>query len=70
MIRDPQLTYTPNQTAVVDLGLAVNRRWTGHDGEQREETCFVDSRAFGKSAENLNKFCKKKSSINIRQVNL
>jgi single-strand DNA-binding protein len=59
LTRDPQLSYTPNQTAVVDFGLAVNRRWTGQDGSRREETCFVDCRAFGRQAENINKYLSK-----------
>ena len=59
LTRDPQLSYTPNQTAVVDFGLATNRRWTGQDGSQREETCFVDCRAFGRLAENMNKYLSK-----------
>ena len=59
LTRDPQLSYTPNQTAVVDFGLAVNRRWKGQNGEQREETCFVDCRAFGRLAENINKYMSK-----------
>jgi len=59
LTRDPELSYTPNQTAVVDFGLAVNRRWTGRDGNQREETCFVDCRAFGRMAENINKYLNK-----------
>ena len=63
LTRDPQLSYTPNQTAVVDFGLATNRRWTGQDGSQRDETCFVDCRAFGKLAENINKFFKKGKPI-------
>lgn len=57
--RDPQLSYTPSQTAVVDFGLAINRRWKGQDGTQKEETCFVDCRGFGRIAENINKYCKK-----------
>jgi len=59
LTRDPQLSYTPNQTAVVDFGLAVNRRWTSRDGEKKEETCFVDCRAFGRMAENVNKYLSK-----------
>jgi len=59
LTRDPQLSYTPSQTAVVDFGLATNRRWTGQDGSQRDETCFVDCRAFGRMAENINKFFRK-----------
>ena len=59
LTRDPQLSYLPSQTAVVDFGLAVNRKWKGQDGSTKEETCFVDCRAFGKPAETLNKYCKK-----------
>ncbi len=59
LTRDPQLSYTPNQTAVVDFGLATNRRWTAADGAQRQETCFVDCRAFGWQAENINKYLTK-----------
>jgi len=59
LTRDPQLSYTPNQTAVVDFGMATNRSWTGQDGSQREETCFVDCRMFGKRAEVINKYCKR-----------
>jgi single-strand DNA-binding protein len=59
LTRDPQLSYTPNQTAVVDFGLATNRKWTGQDGSQHQETCFVDCRAFGRQAENINKYLTK-----------
>jgi single-strand DNA-binding protein len=63
LTRDPQLSYLPSQTAVVDFGLAVNRNWTGRDGEKKEETCFVDCRAFGRLAENINKYLKKGRSL-------
>ena len=59
LTRDPQLSYTPNQTAVVDFGLAVNRKWKSRDGEDRDETCFIDCRAFGRTAENINKYLSK-----------
>jgi single-strand DNA-binding protein len=63
MTRDPQLSYLPSQTAVVDFGLAVNRNWTDKDGQKREDTCFVDCRAFGKPAETINKYMKKGNPI-------
>lgn len=65
LTRDPQLSYTPNQTAVVDFGMATNRKWVGQDGSQREETCFVDCRMFGKRAEVINKYCKKGNPLFI-----
>ncbi len=59
LTRDPQLSYLPSQTAVVDFGLAVNRRWKGKDGQARENTCFVDCRAFAGQAETINKYLTK-----------
>lgn len=56
MTRDAELSYMPNQTAVSDFGLAVNRQWTGPDGQKHEETCFIDVRTFGKTADNLVKY--------------
>jgi single-strand DNA-binding protein len=63
LTRDPQLSYTPSQTAVVDFGLATNRKWTAQDGSQREDTCFVDCRSFGKQAETINKYLAKGRSV-------
>ena len=65
LTRDPQLSYTPSQTPVVDFGLATNRKWTGQDGTQREETCFVDCRSFGRQAETMNKYLTKGSPVFI-----
>ena len=59
LTRDPQLSYLPSQTAVVDFGLAVNRKWTSKEGEKKEDTCFVDCTAFGRQAENINKYLTK-----------
>jgi len=59
LTRDPQLSYTPSNVSVVDFGMAVNRKWTGKDGQSKEEACFADCRAFGKIAENINKYLTK-----------
>ena len=59
LTRDPQLSYLPSQTPVVELGLAVNRNWKGQDGQKREEACFVDCKAFGKQAEVMNQYLSK-----------
>jgi single-strand DNA-binding protein len=59
LTRDPQLSYTPNQTVVVDFGMAINRKWKGKDGNESEETCFVDCRIWGKRGEALHKYCNK-----------
>ncbi len=65
LTRDPQLSYLPNQTPAVDFGLAVNRRWRDQQGQQREDTCFIDCRAFGKPAEIINQYMRKGRSILI-----
>lgn len=59
LTRDPQLSYLPSQTAVVEFGLAINRRFKKQDGTQGEESCFVDCQMFGKRAEVINKYLKK-----------
>ena len=59
LTRDPQLSYLPSNTPVVEFGLAVNRKFKRQDGEQGEETLFVDCRAFGRMAELLNQYCTK-----------
>ena len=59
LTRDPQLSYLPSQTPVVEFGLAMNRRWTSQDGTKRDETCFVDCRCYGRPAETINKYLRK-----------
>lgn len=57
--RDPELRTTPKGTAIAKFCLAINRTWTGEDGQKREEVTFVDVDAFGKQAEIVGKFFKK-----------
>jgi single-strand DNA-binding protein len=59
LTRDPQLRYLPSQTAVVDIGIACNRKWRTQNGEDREEVLFVDCTAFGRQAEVINQYCTK-----------
>jgi single-strand DNA-binding protein len=49
LTRDPQLRYLPSQMAVAEFGLAINHKYKTASGEQREEVCFIDCTAFGKS---------------------
>lgn len=51
LTRDPQLRYTPGGTPVADVGLAVNRYWTGQDGQRHEETTFVEVTLWARQAE-------------------
>ena len=59
LTRDPELKYTPGNQAVCEIGLAVNRKYRTKDGEDREETTFVDCEAWGKQAEVLKQYMTK-----------
>lgn len=63
MTRDPQLSYLPSQTPVVEFGIATTRKYKKQDGSQGEETCFVDCQMFGKRAEVVNQYFKKGDPI-------
>src|SRR6201993_561142 len=59
LTRDPDLRYTPKGTAVTKIGLAVNRVYTGEDGERKEETTFVDVTLWARLAEIAGQYLKK-----------
>ena len=59
LTRDPEMSYLPSQTAVTEIGMAVNRKWKSKEGEAKEEVCFIDCRAYGKTAETLQKYVKR-----------
>ncbi|MCH7813682.1 MAG: single-stranded DNA-binding protein [Planctomycetes bacterium] len=59
LTRDPELSYTPNNTAICKFGMAINRNWNDQQGEKHEETCFVDCTAFGRRGETLNQYMSK-----------
>lgn len=65
LTRDPQLSYLPNNTPVVEFGLAINRKWKSQSGDLKDETCFVDMRAYGRQAETLNQYMNKGKPILI-----
>jgi single-strand DNA-binding protein len=49
--RDPELRYIASGQAVAKLGLAINRKFKTKEGEQREETTFVECTAWARAAE-------------------
>src|SRR4051794_38712689 len=63
LTRDPALKYLPNQTPVVDFGVACNRKFKTQSGEEREEVTFVDCSAFGRTAEVINQYFTKGKPI-------
>src|SRR5580698_1786262 len=65
LTRDPEVRYTPKGTAVAELGLAINRVYTGDNNEKREETTFVDVTLWGRTAEIAGEFLKKGRTVFI-----
>lgn len=64
--RDPELRFLPNNTAVCDMGLAVNDRFQNKStGQWEDRPNFVDCTAFGRTAENISKFFAKGRPIFI-----
>ncbi len=59
LTRDPQLSYTPQNTAVCKFGLATNRKWRDRDGNTREDVCFVDCTVFAQAGETFNRYMSK-----------
>lgn len=66
LTKDPELRYTPNGIGVVNLRVAVNRKFRDRaSGELKEETCFVTVTAWDKQAEACNQYLTKGSPIFI-----
>jgi single-strand DNA-binding protein len=61
--RDPELRYIQSGTAVLDLGVAVNRRVKGSDGTWGDEAAFIDVTVWGKQAENCAEYLSKGRSV-------
>lgn len=66
LTRDPELKYLPNGTAVCDLNIAVNKKWTDKGtGEKKESVAFVGVVAFARTAEMAAQHLKKGAPVLI-----
>jgi single-strand DNA-binding protein len=65
LTRDPEIRYTSGGTAVSDIGLAVNDRRKGSDGQWVEETTFVEVTLWGRTAEVAGEYLSKGSPVFI-----
>jgi single-strand DNA-binding protein len=64
LTRDPEQRFTPKGTAVVEIGLAINRRYLV-ENETKEEVTYVDITFWGRQAETINQYCKKGRSLYV-----
>ena len=60
LTNDPEVKYTPTQTAMCNLLLAID---TGYGEKKR--TDFPRVTVFGKAAENIERFCAKGLRVNV-----
>lgn len=65
LTRDPEIRYTPKGTAVCEIGMAINRYFSGESGDKREETTFVDVTLWGRTAEIAQEYLKKGKPVFI-----
>lgn len=61
LTKDPELRYTPQGIAVVNLRLAVNRKYRNKNQELKEEVCFITAVVWNKQAETCNQYLHKGS---------
>ncbi len=64
LTREPDLRAFPNGQSVCDLRIAVSRRFTSN-GQEQEETCFVDVVVWGKAANNCRQYLSKGSQVMV-----
>lgn len=62
---DPQVRFLANERAVANFSLAINRRFKGANGEQKEEVTFVDVEAWARTAELVGQYLVKGSGALI-----
>src|ERR1043166_590629 len=59
LTRDVEVKYLQSGMAVAEVGLAVNDRRKGPNGDWIEETTFVDITLWGRTAEVVSEYCTK-----------
>jgi len=65
VVNEPEIHYTPNNTAVVSFTVASNRQWKDQAGSKHEESCFIDCTAWAKLAEAIVKCVGKGDPLHI-----
>ena len=61
--RDPELRYTPSQTAICSLNIATNEDWTDKSGVRQKKTEWHRVVVWGKQGENVSKYLSKGSQV-------
>ena len=56
---DPEMRYTPSGVPVASFSLAVNRSWTGQDGQRQDKTTWFRISVWNKQAEIVSQYLTK-----------
>ena len=59
LTRDPVMRKTQGGVPVGNFGLALNEQYRTRNGEDREETCFVEVEVWGRQAESCSQYLSK-----------
>ena len=65
LTRDIELRYTQSGYCVGNSGIAITRKFKNAQGETVEETCFIDLKFFGRTAEVANQYLRKGSKLAV-----
>ncbi len=60
---DPEMRYTPSGVPVASFSLAVNKTWTGQDGQKQDKTTWFRVTTWRKTAEIVSQYLNKGSKV-------
>ncbi len=63
LTRDVEMRTTASGQSVANFSLAVSRSWKGQDGQQQEQTSFINCVAWGKVGEIIEQYTSKGSPL-------
>ncbi len=63
LTRDVEMRTTSGGQNVANFSLAVNRSWRNQNGEQQEQTSFINCVAWGKAGEIIEQYAKKGDAL-------
>lgn len=63
LTKDPEIRYTQGGAAIASFDIALDEKYKAQSGEMIEKVHFFKCSAFGKTAENINKFFSKGARI-------
>ncbi len=65
LTRDPELRALPSGMNVCNFSVATNRTYKDRDGKKQEQTDFHNVVVFGRTADTVNQYLKKGSSVYV-----